>query len=99
MTTKKEDGVLSAVFDSSLKSYGFTVSQVSVIIMLFLSTFGFSNLFNVGVWTLTTIFCFLVVHILRRYISSNVLYVLLFSVVSTLAILFGTLYIFHIVCN
>jgi len=92
----KKNSILGDVFDNSLKSYGITVSQVSVIIMLFLSTFGFSNLFNVGVWTLSTIFSFLVVHIIRRYISSNVLSIILWSLFVMFVIIFSTMYIFYI---
>lgn len=92
----KNDNVLGEVFDNSLKSYGITVSQVSVIIMLFLSTFGFSNLFNVGVWTLSTIFSFLVVHIIRRYISSNVLSVIVWSLFLMFLVIFATMYICYI---
>lgn len=88
MEEEIKDKSFNDFFNGILKEFGTNIPQISIIITVIIGSLGFSQLFNAGAWTITTLLCFSVIFIFRRQISSNVK---AYGIFSFLFILLGIL--------
>jgi len=67
--TSSPQSQFADMFQNVLKEFGTSVPQISVLVAIFVGTFGLPDYFNAGVWTVVATVSFVFVYAFKRHIS------------------------------